>query len=186
LEALYTVPDILDRTLPVAEDQVRMLLPSFQSQKMTLVAGTGSNYGVALEAAMKIGETAYIPTHCDDTGNVLHSPMGILGKEWLSIMLVTKRDLELSKIALGLIGQFGPQRLSIIEPGLDLSDLGEQVLTLTEAIDPFLAALVYLLPIQLITYYWAVARGLNPDTPASMHATLAAVLAPGRKEPELR
>ncbi len=186
LQALRTIPGILERTTEAVEEKVRALIPEIRSQNTVLVAGTGSNYGVSLEAAMKIGETAYIPTHYDDTGNLLHSPMGVTGKEWLSILLVTHLDLELSKRALKLIGEFGSQRLSIVEPGLDLEGLSEHSLRLPERVDPFLEALVYLLPIQLITYYWAVARGLNPDAPASMHATLAAVLAPGRKEPELR
>ena len=186
LNALRTVPEVIKHTLGVVENEIRALIPAISSQKVAIIVGTGSNHGVALEAAMKIQETAYILTFSDETGNLLHSGLGVVNPEWLNILLITNRDLALSKRALKLIGEFGAHRLSIVEPGLDLEALSEYVLTLPERVDPFLAALIYLLPIQLIAYYWAVGRGLNPDAPASMHATLAAVLAPDRKEPELR
>jgi glucosamine 6-phosphate synthetase-like amidotransferase/phosphosugar isomerase protein len=54
------------------------------------------------------------------------------------------------------------------------------------AVDPYLSALVYLPPIQLLAYYWTVARKMNPDAPTSMRAILDAILPPGRQEPELR
>jgi glucosamine 6-phosphate synthetase-like amidotransferase/phosphosugar isomerase protein len=52
--------------------------------------------------------------------------------------------------------------------------------------DVFLSGLVYLAPVQLLTYYWAVANGLDPDSPANMQAILQAMLPAGRQEPEMR
>ena len=46
--------------------------------------------------------------------------------------------------------------------------------------------MAFLPPIQLLTYYWAVANGLDPDTPANMNAVLEAMLPDGRQEPEMR
>jgi glucosamine 6-phosphate synthetase-like amidotransferase/phosphosugar isomerase protein len=54
------------------------------------------------------------------------------------------------------------------------------------AVDPYLSALVFLPPIQLLAYYWTVARKMDPDSPTSMRAILDAILPPGRQEPELR
>jgi hypothetical protein len=39
---------------------------------------------------------------------------------------------------------------------------------------------------QLLAYYLTMAKGMNPDAPASMNIVLEALLAPGREEPELR
>jgi fructoselysine-6-P-deglycase FrlB-like protein len=74
----------------------------------------------------------------------------------------------------------------LCEAGLGFEALADHVLTLPVPVDPLLAALHYLLPLQLLAYEWAVARGLNPDTPKSMRAILDAVLPPDREEPELR
>jgi glucosamine 6-phosphate synthetase-like amidotransferase/phosphosugar isomerase protein len=49
-----------------------------------------------------------------------------------------------------------------------------------------LAGLFYLPPLQLLTYYWTLAKGLNPDAPSAMRDVLDAILPPGREEPELR
>jgi hypothetical protein len=39
---------------------------------------------------------------------------------------------------------------------------------------------------HLLTYYLTLAKGRNPDAPASMNIMLEALLPPGREEPELR
>lgn len=186
LGALNAMPRDLELTLEAIERQLPDLMPSLVAHTSVLISGTGSNYGTALEGAMKIAESAYVPVCSNDTGNLLHGAVGVLTQQWLTILLVTRRDLEVSRRTLDLVGKFGTHRLSIVEPGPDLAGLTDYSLQLPLAADPFLAALPYLLPLQLIAYHWAVARGLDPDAPGSMQATLAAILAPGRQEPELR
>jgi fructoselysine-6-P-deglycase FrlB-like protein len=74
----------------------------------------------------------------------------------------------------------------VAESGLRLAAEPTFELSLPHAADPFLSALLCLPPLQVLAYSWTVARGMNPDAPASMQPILAAILPPGRKEPELR
>jgi hypothetical protein len=74
----------------------------------------------------------------------------------------------------------------ISEPGLIGSDDAEYVVETAGKVDPTLAGLVYLPPLQLLTYHLTVARGLNPDAPSYMWAQFEAMLPAGRMEPELR
>jgi len=186
LQALRASPDAIERTIQAVEPALRALIPAIQPLEPVVVVGTGSNYGVALEATVKIQETAYVATHCDDTGDLLHGPLGPFDEKWLLIPLITAFDLQLSKQLLRLTGKFGAHRLSIVEPGLDLEGLSDSVLRVPEPVDRLLAGLFYLPPLQLLTYYWTLAKGLNPDAPSAMRDVLDAILPPGREEPELR
>jgi glucosamine 6-phosphate synthetase-like amidotransferase/phosphosugar isomerase protein len=67
-----------------------------------------------------------------------------------------------------------------------MTGLADYVLTLPDRVDPMLTALYYLPVLQMMTYYWALAKGLNPDVPDSMRDILDAILPEGREEPELR
>ncbi len=186
LAALRAAPDVIRRVVESAEPQIRDLLPFIEKHHTLLVCGTGSNYGVALEAAVKVQEAAYVTTHADDTGDLLHGPLGPLSADWLLVPLITAYDLALSRELLALARTLGGHTLSIVGPGLDLAGLSDYALVLPDAVDPLMAALVYLPPIQLLAYYWTLVKGMNPDAPDFMDAMLAAILPPNREEPERR
>jgi glucosamine 6-phosphate synthetase-like amidotransferase/phosphosugar isomerase protein len=186
LAALQMAPAAVRRVVEAAEPQIRELLPYIASHHTLLVCGTGSNYGVALEAAVKVQEAAYVTTHGDDTGDLLHGPLGPLSSDWLLAPLITAYDLALSKELIGLAHTLGGHTLSIAGPQLDLGNLSDRYIHLPVETDPLMAALVYLPSIQLIAYYWAVAKKLNPDEPGFMEAMLETILPPNREEPERR
>jgi glucosamine--fructose-6-phosphate aminotransferase (isomerizing) len=185
LYALQSAPHMIRRTIEATEEAVRRMIPALQIFHTVRVAGSGSNYGTAMEGAMKIQEAASIVAHATDLGNLLHDPLGVANEGWLIIPLISLEDQETGRTALELVGKFGARRLAVAAPGFDVGNAAEYMITLPEILDSLLNGLLYLPPLQLLAYYWAVTRGLNPDAPASMHTTLSAVLAPGRKEPEL-
>ena len=186
LEALRAAPDRLRKVLEAVEPQVQALVPRIQAHKMVMAGGTISNAGAALEFAIKLQEDANVTVFALDTGNLLHGPWGPVGADWLVALLVTRYDLELSRKTLALAGKLKARRLAVVEPGLDLGGLAEYTIALPEPVDLLTAGLSYLIPLQLLTYYWSLANGLNPDAPAQMRTMLDAMLPPGREEPEMR
>ena len=135
LGVLRAAPGAIRRTLEAVESRLQALMPAIQTHDKVIVAGSGSNYGTAMEAAMKIQEAAYVETHYEDTGNLMHSPLGVLNCKWLSIMFITEQDAETSFQALELTGKFGAHRLSVVGPGLDMADRSEYVLSLPDRHD---------------------------------------------------
>jgi glutamine---fructose-6-phosphate transaminase (isomerizing) len=185
-QELLKTPALAEAVLPAAEEVIRNLMAELSKHSTVFMGGTGSNYGVALEGAVKLQETAYVTTLSDHTGNVFHGALGPLDKTWLIMPLIHRADLKLSLQLLRLVRKFGAHSFSIVEPGLELEGLSDHVLTLPNRVDPLIAALCYLPPLQLLTYYWTVARGMNPDEPSVMRDMLDAMLPAGREEPELR
>jgi glucosamine--fructose-6-phosphate aminotransferase (isomerizing) len=185
LAELRAIPDAIRQTIAATEPEIKAQMPFIASHANLYVCGTGSNYGAALEAAVKVQEAAYVTTLCDDTGNTLHGPVSPFDPTWLLAPLISAHDLQLSKELLQLANQLGAHNLAIVEPGLDLEALSDHLIRLPRRVDPLVSALVFLVPIQLLTYYWTLSCGRNPDLPEAARAILEAILPPGREEPGL-
>jgi glucosamine--fructose-6-phosphate aminotransferase (isomerizing) len=183
---LQNLPAILERTFDHLESDLSNLISAIESRELVAIVGTGSNYGVALEAALKLQEASHVPTYGGRTSALLNGPIGALNAKWLVVALITNQDKDLSEKVLHIARRLQACTLCVIEPGLSISEKPDLSLTLSIKVDSFLAALVYLLPMQLLAYFQTVARGMNPDAPASMNSILEAILPPGREEPELR
>lgn len=185
LETLQRLPAVISQTILDVEPALRSMMPSIEKLELAAVCGSGSNIGVALEAAIKIQEAAYIPVRGESTAALIHGPAGALDPRWLVVPLITPFDQDLNRELLSLVRKFRAHSLCIISQGVELSDLCDHTVQVAGTPDPLLSALVYLPPIQLLAYLWTVARNMNPDAPASMMDILDKILPPGRKEPEL-
>jgi glucosamine--fructose-6-phosphate aminotransferase (isomerizing) len=183
---LKDMPAVLERTFDHIESDLSKLIPTIESRELVAIVGTGSNYGVALEGAMKLQEASYVPSHGERTNAFLNGPIGAMNAKWLVVALITNQDKDLSEKVLHISQNLEARTLCVIEPGLSITEKPDHCLTLPAKVDGFLAALVYLLPMQLLAYFRTVARGMNPDAPTSMNSILEAILAPGRDEPEFR
>jgi len=186
LSLLIDAPKFIQQTLEALEPAVRSLMPSLKSSSYVAVVGMGSNYGAAMEGAMKIMEAAEIATRFDGTDGLLHGPIGGLDAQSLVTALVTESDWEVSKSLLEVLRRLGTRSLCICPPGLELAGLGDAIVSMPASFDPLMAGLAYITPLHLLAYYWALVRQIDPDAPAAMQTILGAVLPPGRSEPELR
>lgn len=186
VQKLWKMPKDLAETITACETQIQALMPSIQHHKIGMVGGTLSNYGAAVEGALKIQESGGAVMMANDTGDILHGPWGPVTSDWLITLLVTDFDRELCEKTLSLAGKFQAKRMVIAEPEMQLSQVSEFEITLPVKPDLLMSGLIYLAPLQLLTYSMAIANQLNPDAPANMRAMLDAMLPPGREEPELK
>jgi glucosamine--fructose-6-phosphate aminotransferase (isomerizing) len=183
---LRSMPATLERTLADIEPAIKRLIPMIEKHELIAIVGTGSNYGVALEGALKVQESSGVPTYGGSTCSFLTGFVGAMTRKWVVITLITNQDEDLNHSALHIARSLGARTVGVIEPGLIIPNECDHCLTLPAKCDSLLAGLVYLLPMQLLAYYLTMAKGMNPDAPASMNIVLEALLAPGREEPELR
>jgi glucosamine--fructose-6-phosphate aminotransferase (isomerizing) len=182
--ALARMPELLESGISAAEHGVESLASELTSRSMALVTGTAGNQGVAQEAALKLQEAASVITEWEETGSAIHGAVTILGDHWLHLALVTPADYEMNISLLRLAAHFGAYRLCITAPGLELDGSADAVVGVPDAQEPLVAPLLYLPPLQLMTYHLAIGRGLNPDTPAYADVMLKAMLPAGREEPD--
>jgi glutamine---fructose-6-phosphate transaminase (isomerizing) len=185
--ALARTPGLLAEGISDAEREIGQLADWLGGTKQALITGTAGSQGVAAEAALKLQEAAAVTAEWEETGNALHGAVSILGPSWLLVALITAADYQLNHALLDLSGRFGARRLAVAPPGLTLDDRAEAIIPVPAAgdrLESLVAPLLYLPPVQLLTYHLAVGRGLNPDQPLFADVMLTAMLPPGREEPD--
>lgn len=184
--ALAQVPELLAVGIKDAERDSARIGSWLARHQLVLVTGTAGNQGVAQEGALKLQEAARMTAQWEETGNALCGSVGMLGPAWLFVGLVAHADRALNLALLKLVHHFGADRLCIAEPGLALEESVEELMLVPRAGDPLVAPLMFLPPMQLLTHQFALARGLNPDDQPFADVLLAAMLPPGREEPDWR
>ncbi len=157
--------------IPAAAEQVTTRLTElqraarrFQSRERFICAGWGPNTASAYEVALKIKETSA----CDSEGlqieQLLHGPFCSVDQKCLVTLVAPpgpgyERAMNVARAS----NAVGAPVWGLVQEGDTLlSDLCTERFALP-VMPEFWSPLVYVLPLQLFTYYLAVARGAHPD-----------------------
>jgi len=144
------------------------------NNRSMFILGKGLGYPVALEGSLKIKEISYL--HCEGFGggSLKHGPFALLSPEECTPVILLIFDDENKEFMMNAAEQIKARgsRVVIISdlPATDLHHLTENVWTIPNAgiITPLLAVV----PLQLLAYDLACARGLNPDKPRGLAKTV--------------
>jgi glucosamine--fructose-6-phosphate aminotransferase (isomerizing) len=135
--------------------------------------GSGSLYGLACEAMLKMKEMSLSYAEAYHFLEFRHGPMSMIDKNSLVVGLISKQNVSWELDLLRDMKDLGAQTLAITEN--DVLGGGEevdwQVNLDTDFVAPFSAPL-YLPILQLIAYYRAINKKLNPDRPANLEAVI--------------
>ena len=162
--ALAELPDVVGKALQL-EPQVQEMARRYADRRWYAFAGWGPNASTAYEVALKINEAAYSITTAFQLEQFLHGPF-VATEAGCLVTLITPPG-------------FGYERAvsiarAVKETGADVAALVQEgdsgmtaVADLSLALPPvpeFLTPMVYLAPLQLLTYWLALEAGQNPDT----------------------
>jgi glutamine---fructose-6-phosphate transaminase (isomerizing) len=142
---------------------IEALAQRLASHDRWFFAGAGANYATALEAALKMQETSYTAAAGMEMEEVLHGPVARLGDAVLVVIAPPgagrTRALDLLRAARML----GGATLALGETGdAELESAADAVLPLPACPEPLTPA-PYHVPLHLLSYWIAVAKGANPD-----------------------
>jgi glucosamine--fructose-6-phosphate aminotransferase (isomerizing) len=162
LNAHDRLPSLVDRALR-EEDAVRRL--SRRLRHVHIVTARGYNFATAREAALKLKETAHIPAEALSSADLLHGPIAAVGPHFTVIMVAPPGAprAHLVRVARRL----AVQRARIVAVAAD-GGFVETVLRVPRMISEVLTPHVYIVPLQLLAYHLALARGYDPDHPAGL------------------
>jgi len=128
------------------------------------IFGTGVGWATASEAALKIKEASYIAAEGFETEEILHGPFSETDSRATLIGLLTGRETDIrARQILRAGGDLKMLRAAIVSPSANHEVSAEHILVVPEVAE-WLTAFVHLVPLQLLTYFLALERGLNPDT----------------------
>jgi len=135
-----------------------------------LYLGRGTSYPLALEGALKLKEISYIHAEGYAAGEMKHGPIALID-EAVPVVVVAPTDALIDKTVSNVqevMARGG--RVIFLSDAAGVARLGggsEATLTLP-AVDPFVAPLLYAIPVQLIAYHIAVIKGTDVDQPRNL------------------
>ncbi len=135
-----------------------------------LYLGRGVNYPLALEGALKLKEISYIHAEGYAAGEMKHGPIALID-ERVPVIVMAPHDGLFEKTISNMhevMARGG--KVVLISDKQGIAEAGDGVWATIEVpeVDPFIAPLVYALPIQLLAYHTAVAKGTDVDQPRNL------------------
>ena len=175
LSDLEELPSLVKAALALEPD-VQQITKEYDDMRWYAFAGPGASAVTAYEIALKINEAAYAITTGYQLEQYLHGPF-VATTEGCLVTLITppgpgaERSNEIAKA----VKETGAEIFVVQECGFSKIEVADARVELPPTPD-FLTSIVYLVPLQLFTYWLAVERGHNPDTFRMDHATHKAAL----------
>lgn len=166
LPDLALIPDLVRDSIAMIEPRTGDVQAWLGSGEECVILARGFNYPVALEAGLKLQECSYIRAKAYSGADFQHGPMAVIEEQLPFMVLLSDGPCYQSVAGLcRLILDRGGRLLVLAtkaEP--ELEALGAKILQLpacSETVSPF----AFTTAAQLIAYYIAAARGINPDSP---------------------
>lgn len=150
---------------------IREIAGAVAQARDVLYLGRGALYPVALEGALKLKEISYIHAEGYAAGEMKHGPIALVDESVPVVVVAPASDPLFEKTASNLqetVARGGRVLLISDEEGTRrLKDSAHWCLTLGEC-DPFIAPILYTIPVQLLAYHAAVLKGTDVDQPRNL------------------
>ncbi|EHS1183804.1 glutamine--fructose-6-phosphate transaminase (isomerizing) [Vibrio vulnificus] len=168
VSSLQSLPAKIEQTLSMAES-IEELAEDFADKHHSLFLGRGEQSAIAMEGALKLKEISYIHAEAYAAGELKHGPLALIDAEMPVIVVAPNNELleklksnvEEVRARGGLMYVFADVNASFE------SDETMKVLNVPHC-DPFIAPIVYTLPLQLLSYYVALIKGTDVDQPRNL------------------
>jgi glucosamine--fructose-6-phosphate aminotransferase (isomerizing) len=168
LQALRELPALLERVAG-QERKIAKWAQKWREATDFLYLGRGPLYPIALEGALKLKEISYIHAEGYPAGEMKHGPIALIDQH-LPIVALMPSDPHREKTLSNLqeaAARDGRILALVTEGDTGLADIAEDVLELP-AVNPWLAPILYVVPLQLLAYHIAVLRGCDVDQPRNL------------------
>ncbi|MBU9124013.1 glutamine--fructose-6-phosphate transaminase (isomerizing) [Burkholderia multivorans] len=168
LRALRHLPDAMSKVLAL-ESQIMGWSELLARRDDMLFLGRGMHYPIALEGALKMKEISYIHAEAYPAGELKHGPLALVSNE-MPVIAVAPNDMLLEKLRSNMHEVSARNgKLYVfadVDCGLSPSE-GIEVIRLNEYYGP-LSPILHTIPMQLLAYHAALARGTDIDKPRNL------------------
>ena len=170
---LRAIPQAMATLLEDVDDQVRTIAEHWKDAGFFLYLGRHVGLPICLEGALKLKEVSYIPTDAYAAGEMKHGPIALLDEQTPVVCVAT--DSPVLEKVLSNIAEVRARGAHVIavatEGSGQVAEYAEEVVEVPRT-DWLLQPLLAVIPLQLMAYYIARARGLNVDQPRNLAKTV--------------
>lgn len=164
------------RHLPLAISSVLALEPqiiawaeAFARKENALFLGRGLHYPIALEGALKLKEISYIHAEAYPAGELKHGPLALVTED-MPVVTVAPNDALIEKLKSNMqeVRARGGQLYVFADADSQIhSSEGLHVIRMPEHYG-LLSPILHVVPLQLLAYHTALARGTDVDKPRNL------------------
>ena len=152
------------------DDSIREIAGFMAEARDVLYLGRGNIYPLALEGALKLKEISYIHAEGYAAGEMKHGPIALID-DTVPVVVCAPSGPLFDKTASNIAEVAARGGLVVlISDAEGIRKVGGQALHSIELpeIDPFVAPILYALPVQLLAYHTAVIKGTDVDQPRNL------------------
>jgi glucosamine--fructose-6-phosphate aminotransferase (isomerizing) len=168
LKALRHLPTALAAVLAL-EPQIIGWAERFAKKEHALFLGRGLHYPIALEGALKLKEISYIHAEAYPAGELKHGPLALVTSE-MPVVTVAPNDALLEKLKSNMqeVRARGGELYVFADADTRIApSAGINVIRLPEHYG-LLSPILHVVPLQLLAYHAALARGTDVDKPRNL------------------
>lgn len=167
LKQLQELPACCERALKMNEE-IEDLASLFVNKAHALFLGRGVQYPVALEGALKLKEISYIHAEAYPSGELKHGPLALVDEN-MPVVAVAPNDELLDKLKSNLheVSARGGQLFVFVDDTQNWQANGTRLIKVPYC-GLWIAPIVYTIPLQLLAYHVAVAKGTDVDQPRNL------------------
>ncbi|MFM0549924.1 glutamine--fructose-6-phosphate transaminase (isomerizing) [Paraburkholderia sediminicola] len=168
LKQLRHLPAALNSVLAL-EPQIIAWSEEFSRKEHALFLGRGLHYPIALEGALKLKEISYIHAEAYPAGELKHGPLALV-TEAMPVVTVAPNDALLEKLKSNIqeVRARGGELYVFADADTKIvNDEGLHVIRMPEHYG-LLSPILHVVPLQLLAYHTACARGTDVDKPRNL------------------
>lgn len=166
---LSEAPAALNEAL-ARDAQIEAMAHLIAPARDVLYLGRGPDYPMALEGALKLKEISYIHAEGYAAGEMKHGPIALIDDAVPVIVIAPSGPLFEKTVSNMAEVQARGGKVVLISDAEGIAQAGEGCMATIEMpeVHPLIAPLVYAVPVQLLAYHVAVAKGTDVDQPRNL------------------
>lgn len=166
--ALHQLPQLVTEVLAL-DSQIERVAEQFADKHHALFLGRGEQYPIAQEGALKLKEISYIHAEAYPAGELKHGPLALVDEQMPVVAVAPNNELlEKLKSNLHEVRARGGQLYVFADRDAGFtSEPGVTVIAMPH-VPKSLEAILYTLPLQLLSYHVAVLKGTDVDQPRNL------------------
>lgn len=167
-QALRNLPNDVQHALNL-EPQVAIWANKFATKPSALFLGRGIHYPIALEGALKLKEITYIHAESYPAGELKHGPLALVDDD-MPVVVIAPKDNLLDKIKANMqeVSARGGELFVFADLDCDVYESEHIHIIRTPRHVGVLSPIVHTIPVQLLSYHTALAKGTDVDKPRNL------------------
>lgn len=161
IEHLYKLPIQIENVIRTF--QPNQLLSKLKTEHI-IILGKRKGYSIAREASLKLKELAYVHAEGFPLSSLKHGPFALLDSN-IPVIILDSNDAKTDIIKSEILTRNTPIILFHTKERKNEKAL---ISTIKVPYNSFFSELLYLIPLQLLSYHLSISKGINPDYPRNL------------------